>query len=379
MVSIVLQALGVLALALSIAGIVYTVAAAAFVRRLSAPSPDSPAMPATLLKPLCGEEPGLRENLESFLAQDYAAPLQMVIGVQDPADPALAVARAFKADHPQADIAIVVDGPPHGPNRKIANLINMMREARRELIVLSDADMRAPRDYLARVAAAIRGPEVGAVTCYYFGQGRAGFWSELAARGISYCFLPNVATGVALGLARPCMGSTIALTRQVLDEIGGFQAFSHALADDYEIGHAVRARGYRVVLPPMILAHGCAETSLRELFAHELRWAVTIRCMDPAGHAGSVVTHPLVLAFLGTALLGVPAYGLSLIVAAAAARLWLARQVDRTVGATSGPWQGLLLRDILSFGVFVCSLFARRVDWRGSSFRISSNGRLSAA
>ena len=373
---LILQVLGWLALALSVVGIAYTVAAAAVIRRLGHGEAARAATPATLLKPLHGEEPELKANLESFLAQDFGAPIQMVLGVQDPSDPALAVARRLKVDHPDADIEIVVDGPAHGANRKVSNLVNIAEKARHELLVVSDADMRVPPDYLARVAAAAAEPGVGAVTCYYFGQGRAGYWSRLAAMGLSYGFLPNVAVGVALGLARPCMGSTIALRRPTLDAIGGFGAFANALADDYEIGHAVRARGLKVALPPLALAHGCAERSLGEVFAHELRWAVTVRCMDPAGHAGSVVTHPLALAVIGTALLGVPAYALSILCAAAAARLWLIRAVDRATGATSGPWQGLLLRDILSLGVFVCSLFARRVDWRGSNYRVSSNGRL---
>jgi ceramide glucosyltransferase len=379
MLSQIEHVLGVIALALSVAGIAYALAAATVIRRIAAGPAARAARPASLLKPLHGMEPELAANLKSFLDQDYGAPFQMVFGVQDPDDPALEIVRRLKADHPDADIEIVVDGPLHGPNRKVSNLINMAAKARHELLVLSDADMRAPRDYLERIAAAAGQNGVGAVTCYYFGQARAGYWSRLAAMGISYGFLPNVAIGVALGLAHPCMGSTIALNRNVLEEIGGFQAFVNSLADDYEIGHAVRSKGHKVVLPDFALAHGCDEQSLRALFAHELRWAVTIRCMDPLGHVGSVVTHPLAWAVIGTVLLGVPAYGLSILAAAAAARLWLIRSVDRTVGVSSGPWQGLLLRDILSFGVFACSLFARRVDWRGSSFTISSNGRLSPA
>lgn len=296
--------------------------------------------------------------------------------MQDPADPALAVAEALRRDHPDAHIDLVVGQGPAGSNRKIANLINMAGHARHEFLVLSDADMRAPADYLSRVAGAAEQPGIGAVTCYYYGQARGGFWSQLAAMGISYGFLPNVATGVGLGLAHPCMGSTIALRGAVLEEIGGFEAFAEVLADDYEIGRAARARGHRVALPAFAIAHGCAEKTLGEMFAHELRWAVTIRCMDPLGHWGSLVTHPLALAVVATLLLGGAWYAAVVMIGAGFARIWLMRRVDRVVGATTGPWQQMLLRDILSFAVFVCSLFARRVDWRGSKFHISANGKL---
>ncbi len=360
---------------MSAAGTVYTLAAAMLAGRLSG-SGDRAAVAASLLKPLHGAEPGLEDNLQSFVRQDYSAPVQIVFGVQDPADPALQVVESIRLRNPQADIEVAVGALAQGPNRKVCNLINMASKARHELLVLSDADMRAGPDYLGLVAGASEAPGVGVVTCYYFGQGRTGFWSRVAAMGISYGFLPNVLVGVGLGLAHPCMGSTIALKRPVLDEIGGFEAFAHALADDYEIGQAVRARGYRSALPRFALAHGCAEQTLRELFAHELRWSVTIRCMDPVGHAGSVVTHAAPLALIGALLLGAPAWALAALVAALVARLFLLRCIDQAVGVTSGPWQLMPLRDILSFGVFVCSLFARRVDWRGAKFRISSNGKL---
>ncbi len=377
--AIAITVLGGLALALSLAGIAYTLAAAAAVGRLRA-SPAAPdATPVSLLKPLYGEEPGLEANLESFLDQAHAGPVQFVFGAQDPEDPALEVVRRLQARRPQADIAVAVDGPLLGPNRKVSNLAHLAAVARHDLLILSDADMRAPPGYLDRVAACAAEPGVGAVTCFYFGQGRAGFWSRMAAMGVSYGFLPNVAAGVALGLARPCMGSTIALSRRTLADIGGFEAFAHVLADDYEIGRAVRAQGRRVALPPFAMAHGCAEESLGALVAHELRWAVTIRCMDPVGHYGSVVTHPLALALIGTILLGAPPYAAGIALAAILARGGLARCVDRAVGATSGPWQLLPLRDILSFALFVCSLFARRVDWRGSNYQVSANGKLSPA
>ncbi len=308
--------------------------------------------------------------MTSFLNQDYAAPVQMVLGVQDPADPAVAPARAFQAEH--ADVELVLDEQVHGVNRKVSNLINMAGRARHDLLVLSDADIRVGPDYLSHIAQALEAPGVGAATCYYFGQGRAGFWSRLTAMGVSYGFLPNVVLGVALGMAQPCMGSTIALKREVLERIGGFEAFKDVLADDYEIGRAVRGLGLKVALPPMAVAHGCAERSFAAVIAQELRWAVTIRSLQPAGHSGSVVTHPVPLATLGALLLGAPDYALGLLAMAILTRIGLMLAVDRAVGASSGPAPLLPVRDFVSFGVFICSLFVRSVDWRGARFRVSS-------
>jgi ceramide glucosyltransferase len=248
----------------------------------------------------------------------------------------------------------------------------MVETARHELIVLSDSDISVRPDYLTRIASALAEPGVGAATCYYYGLAAAGGWSQLAAMGVSYGFLPNVVVGVALGAAHPCMGSTIALRRDVLEEIGGFAAFADVLADDYEIGRAMRAGGLRVALPPFAVAHGCAEASLEEVFSHELRWAVTIRLIDPVGHAGSVLTHPLPLALLGAMFDAGQPWVLLPIAAALAARTWLKLRIDAAIGASSGPWALLIPRDLVSFAVFASSFFARAVYWRGARFGVSS-------
>lgn len=371
---ILLEALGVLVVMLATAGVAYTLAAAFFIGRLRPRGrpPASVAAPVTLLKPLCGSEGGLLANLSTFMSQDYPAPVQIVFGVQDPADPALAAVESLRQANPQADIAVVVDPRVYGANRKVSNLMNMIGEARHELIVLNDADIAVDPDYLLQVAAAMAEPGVGAVTCYYRGEARAGLWSRLGAMGVSYGFLANVALGVGLGMARPCMGSTIALRREVLEAIGGFAALSDVLMDDFEIGRKVREAGLKVALPPFVVRHGCSEMSLGELVAHELRWAVTVRMIDPVGHFGSVVTHAAPLALIGVLLLGASPLSLAVLAAAIGARLWLKLQSDRVGGASSGPLALMPARDILSFAIYMGSLFARAVYWRGARFRVSS-------
>jgi len=373
------HAIGYLFLVLAGGGVAYTVASAEVAsRKLSAAAvTDSADTPVSLIKPLHGLEPQLAQDLTGFIRQDYRAPVQMLIGLQDPDDPARAVAEQVRAATPGADIQVIVDARAHGANSKVSNLINIAAHASHELLVLSDSDIAVGPDYLRRVAAAAAEPGVGVVTCLYFGQGRSGFWSRLAAMGISYGFLPNVALGVAVGAAQPCMGSTIALRREVLAEVGGFAAFAEVLADDYELGRAVRARGYRAAIPPFAVAHGCSEATLGELFDHELRWAVTVRVLSLAGHIGSLVTHPVPLALIGAIVLGASPWSLVVLALAIVSRYWLVSRVDRAVGVSSGPWQMLPLRDMLSFGVFLASLPARSVRWRGARHRIASNGTLS--
>lgn len=339
-----------------------------------------PAEPVSLLKPLHGAEPRLRDNLATFLDQEWAAPIQMVLGIQRADDPAIGIAETL----PPASVTLVRDATRHGANAKVSNLVNMRPAARHDLVVLSDSDMAVPRRYLATIAGALDEPDIGAVTCVYRGRGDAGGWSVLAAAGITYHFLPQLLVGLRLGLARPGMGSTIALRRATLDAVGGFAPFVDDLADDYALGEAVRGRGLGVAVPPMMLTHACDEASLAAVWRHELRWASTILRINPAGQIGTVLTYPVPLALL----LGMvaPRAGAAMLVAAIVARLAVWRAADATArrlgdgdSAATAPAWFLPLRDALSFAVFVAAFFVRSVEWRGSRLRMEAAGRVSAS
>jgi ceramide glucosyltransferase len=368
--------------AFSLLGSGYAVFAAIQVRRfMRAPNMGAKAPAAvTILKPLHGAEPGLFENLESFCLQDYAAPVQIIFGVHAQTDPATQVVRALHAKYPALDMVLVADEALHGANGKVSNLINMQAAAKHDILVLADSDIAVSPRWLAQVSAALARPGVGVVTCLYTGEvapGENGLWSKLAAMGTSYEFLPNVVVGTSLGLASPCFGSTIALTRKTLEEIGGFAAFADCLADDYHIGRAAREAGYMLAMPALGVAHTATEPSFMDLFRHEQRWRRTIRSLDPAGNAGSIVTFGFAFALMSAFLLDFAALGLGAVAVALAARLVLKGAIDRAFGIDAGSAWLLPLRDLLSFAVFVNSLFGETVHWRGARFEIEPTGAMS--
>jgi ceramide glucosyltransferase len=346
-------------------------------RFFARPAADVSSFPSvTILKPLHGAEPGLGKNLESFCAQDYPGGVQLLFGVQQAEDAAMLSVEALRNAYPHCDVTVVIGACREAVNPKIGNLINMLPGARYDVLVLSDSDIGVPPDYLRKMAAALEEPGVGAVTCCYVGRPLDNIWSQLATAGIDYHFLPNVVLGMAFGLAKPCFGSTIALTRSVLAAIGGFEAYSDRLADDYEIGNAVRALGYRVAVLPFAVTHTCGETSCAALLRHELRWARTILAVEPVGYVGSAVTHALPLSLLGAALLGFPLPALAACAAALAARLHLKRKMDHMLARRgASPWL-VPLRDVLSFVVFAGSFLPGRVDWRGRRYRVEGGGQL---
>ena len=244
----------------AIIGCLYTVVATVLVVRFARrrPAGRQAREPVTLLKPLCGEEPGLLARLSPFCTQAYDAPIQIVFGAQDRADRAITVVAALKAKFPNVNIDLKVDGRPHGSNRKVSNLANMSTLAQHDVLVLSDSDIEVGPDYLDDVVAALQAPGVGAVTCLYHGvPGTSGLWPRIGALSTNTQFLPNAVVAMTFGLARPCFGSTIALRRETLNRIGGFPALADCLADDYALGEAVRAGGQEVAVAPGSVGHAC--------------------------------------------------------------------------------------------------------------------------
>ena len=199
--------LSVTASLVAVAGCGFLLTAAIVVARAAggAARPRSLAAPSvTVLKPLHGDEPGLRDNLGSFCNQDYSGPIQVVFGVQDPGDGAVAAVEQLRKRQAGRDLDLVIETKVHGLNRKVSNLVNMAPRIRHDVVVLADSDMRVDPDYLSRITAALDGPGVGAVTCLYYGVPVAGMWSSLSALAINAHFLPGVVFGLGVGLARPC-------------------------------------------------------------------------------------------------------------------------------------------------------------------------------
>ena len=332
--------------------------------------------PVTVLKPLHGDEPLLEEALASVCRQDYPA-LQVVFGVQDPADAALPVVRRLQVRFPDCDIAVVVDATGHGANRKVGNLINMLSAAKHDVLVIADADMRVAPDWLRRLIAALEAPGVGLVTTVYTGvpvpvppppsrKGRGSFAvGVLGAAQINLYFLPGALLARAMG-RQDCLGATMMLRRETLERIGGFTALVDHLADDNVLGRLVQRLGLTVALADTVPATTVPEITLRALWRHELRWARTIRALVPAEFAASVLQYPLVWAALAALLGGGARWTLAWFVFVWVIRAVVARGIDRMFAlANRTPLWLLPLRELMSVVVMAASYAGRRVEWRG--------------
>jgi ceramide glucosyltransferase len=340
-------------LACAAAGTLYLlvtiVAVRHFVRRQPPAAGDRP--PITVLKPLCGEEPELYENLRSFCRQRYTG-YQLVFGVQNPRDPAIALVGRLRREFPKAEIELVIraDRPAFG-NGKVANLAGMLPAARHEILVMADADIRVGPDYLAAVATALARPGVGLVTCLYRGRAAEGPWSRLAALPINHAFLPQAIVGELVGIGEGCFGATIALRRATLEAAGGFAAVADRLADDHALGQAVRKLGHKVFLSPYLVDTVVAEPSLSALVLQEV-------------------------GFLANLLSEFHTSAVAMLACTAICRLISARAIDALLGVPPTPLWLLPVRDALSFWVFATSFLTRTVAWHGQRLRVGPRGDL---
>ena len=362
--------------AIAVAGLAHLMVGYLCVLRFTARAVEhaSAWQPVTVLKPLYGDEPMLYEALRSFCVQNYPA-YQIVFGVRDPNDPALNAVRRLQADLPHVDIVVVVDAILHGMNRKVSNLINMAREAKHELFVISDSDMHVGPDYLQRVVGGFDDPRVGLVTSLYTGRPvHNTLVSDLAVSNINHLFFPSALVGMWLCGRSDCFGATMALSRTTLAAIGGWDVLSDQLADDFVLGREVKATGFKVALAPVLPATTVAETDWNHLLAHEMRWARTIRTMAPVGSVLALIQYPVSFALIACLLSGFSANFVWLLAGAACARAVAARAIDYRLRLRRLPLWLIPLRDITAFYIVLVSFCGRRVQWRGHSMRVHADG-----
>jgi ceramide glucosyltransferase len=324
--------------------------------------------PASILKPLYGAEPRSYENLRSFCLQDYPE-FQIVCGVRDASDPAIAVVRRLQGEFPALDLELVIDPRLHGANYKVSNLINILGRCRHDRLVLADSDICVEKNYLAEVLTPLNDPTVGVVTCLYRGRPVSGLWSRLGALFIDDWFAPSVWVAHLFGSRAFAFGATIALRRETLDAAGGFEAIVDQLADDYRLGERTRRLGLRTVLSKHVVTTDVAETDWKSLLEHELRWLQTIRSIQPLGFAFSFVTFSLPVAFLGFLLApNALAAKISLAVTVVARLALHVIQRGRAEGTALTEIGLIAPRDCLNLVLWCASFASWRVRWGGQRF-----------
>ena len=343
----------------------------------AAQKPFSPGV--SILKPVKGMDGDSYDNFASFCCLEYPGDLQLVFAVASPDDPVVAVIRQLMADFSNHDINLVINPALHGPNYKVSNLINAFPEARHDLIIVCDSDISVTPDYLTSVTAHFRDPQVGLVTSLYRTSEVHGIATALEALGFTAEMIPNVLVARQLEGLTFALGASMAVRREALAAIGGFESLVEYLADDYQLGNKIHRAGWRIALDGCFVESIIKAENLMTVLSRQLRWARTMRVSRPGGYLASGITLPFPAVLLATLLAPTPALG-----AAAVALLYGVRMGVTALFSRRFVQDGLLprwlwllpLRDMLAFFAWALSFLGNRVEWRGSRFVLKPGGKI---
>jgi ceramide glucosyltransferase len=245
----------------------------------------------TLLKPLKGCDATTAESLQSWFNQNYPGQIQILFGVADAGDPVCPIVRELIEKNPGRDAQLVVCAESLGANGKVSTLIQLERLAKHPLILVSDADVRVPPDFLANIAAPLRDPKTGLVNCFYRLANPATAAMRCEAIAINADFWSQVLQSASLKPLDFALGAVMLTRRNLLEEIGGFSALANCLADDYQLGHRIAKKGHRIALCPVVVECWDAPMNWRDVWKHQLRWARTIRVCQPVPYFFSILSN----------------------------------------------------------------------------------------
>jgi ceramide glucosyltransferase len=334
--------------------------------------------PVSILKPLKGTDPDIYESFRSHCLQDYPE-YEIIFGVSDPADPAVASVERLQREFPDRSIKLIVCSTILGTNVKVSNLEQMVQAARYEHLLVNDSDIRVEPDYLRRVIAPLTSERVGMVTCLYRGVAAPTVGSRLESLGISTDFCAGVLVaqqiegGLSFGL-----GSTLVFRRRDLELIGGFRSIVDFLADDYELGRRIAELGLKVVLSDVVVETHLPAYDLGGFLSHQMRWSRGVRDARFGGYVGLVTTFGLFWALVNLIIARATPWSWAVLAAVLLLRIAVALAVGKSVlqdrNFIANLWL-LPLRDLIAVFVWIVSFAGHTVVWRGQKFELK-NGRL---
>jgi ceramide glucosyltransferase len=372
---------------LAIAGIAYyvvaIVAARSFLFARRAPLPAfTPSV--SILKSLKGLDPGMLDAFRSHCRQDYSGEFELLFGVSSLDDPAIAAVHQLQAEFPNHAIRIVECPERLGTNGKVSTLVQLVPHASCEFILVNDSDITVTPHYLTRVMAHLAAPETqsdrqlpksaGLVTALYRGRAHGTLGSRLESLTIATDFMPSILVARMLeGGLRYGLGSTLAVSREALGTIGGFQALVDRLADDYELGERIFQSGYRIALSGDVVETSVPAYDWRGFCDHQLRWLRTVRDARPGGYAGLIFTHGFTLAVINFIASGFSPLSLWILALAFFLRLSLAMTVGAEVlgdhQVLPSLWL-LPLRDLVATALWIGGFASNTIVWRGELFEV---------
>ena len=330
----------------------------------------------SVLKPVGGLDPGAKANFESILTQNYPSH-EVIFGVLDECDTAASLLREITESH--ANASFFIGSGADGSNNKVRILCNLIKHAKGEIVVITDADTRVSPDFLSAIAAPFADLSVGMITCMYRGICAKSTADALEGLNMTCIFAPGVASANALSGIDFGLGAAIAIRIDALEAIGGFEAVVDYLADDFQIGRKTADAGYKVELSDYVVDIVLSGENLKNTLARELRWSRTTRVSRPLGHFGLITTFGFAYCLFFLLASKFSVLGWEVTLGVLAVRMMTACIGSLQLGDSEFAKRVYLLpvRDLLCFGIWVAGYFSNKVKWRGRELRVQMDGKMS--
>lgn len=345
------------------------------------PAPSSFTPRIALLKPVCGLEPRLEENLESFFSQEYPA-FEIIFGARNNEDPAIRLIERLREKYPMVPVKVVFSGEPQRPNAKVCSLEKMIAVATTDFYVISDSDVHVETNYIREIIAPFADPSVGVVTCLYRGVPTSGLWSRLEALGMSVEMTAGVVSANTLEGMKFALGPTMVARRQALEEMGGIGTLADYCSDDFLLGNLIAEAGWKVVLSNHLIDHVVLNRNFKSSILHQVRWMKSTRFSRPKGHFGTMLTFAMpfgVAGFVTALILGKPFLASEILGWTLLNRMMLSIAagwfVVRDSNALKHCWL-YPLRDLMGFFFWAASYRNSEVVWRGERYRLTMGGKM---
>jgi len=335
----------------------------------------------SVLKPVHGAEPRLKQNVESFFRQDYPE-YEILFAADEENDAALPIIREVASRYPNVKCSILVTGLPELPNPPAYSFFRMSQVAANDILVTSDSDVEVAPNYLREVVAPMLDPAVGMVTCVYRGKNAGGFWSGMDAIGMSVEMTAGVVTANFLEGMKFGLGPTIVTRKDSIAKIGGYWVTGEYFSNDFVTGNFIEKAGYRVVLSRHIIDHVVPPMTFKRMWERQVRWAKGTRWSRPKGHFGTGLIFAMpygIVGLLAGVASGYLTLGVGLLAAAIVNRMlesWvIGWGVVRDPRARRELWL-YPVRDLLGFAVWCASYLSKSAVWRDHRYQLIRGGRI---
>jgi len=322
----------------------------------------------------------LDKNIETWFSQNYRGPVQHIFSFQTPDDPAIPVVKALLEKNPAIDGKVIVNPVMQGVNGKSSNMVYGMREAKYDIVMFGDSDLRIKPDFIVKMVRPLKDEKVGITTCGQVNMGGRDFWTRF------FTFTQNTETDflwaflTKLGVDVGATGAAFAMRKKLLKDIGGLEAFGGSLLEDLHLGNTLYKMGYKLVLGPFLECH-VQKLAREKSFNYARRIAVGIKA-----HIAVELPSFVLMMFwywailiLGLAFRNIDVIYLSLILMGIRTIHGLVMRVLTNNKIVISDVITPLFFDLFATFYLLFSFNSNSVTWRGIEYEVKKGGYIEAS